>query len=255
METCSFCNKESPLLTIVQFEQLIFICQQCIGDLRQRQSDIERYMSPEYRISKSNDVCKKCFLSEPTHIKVTLKKFTKVCSACIPLIKKQRCSCNNPLSCKEHFKAGKSAVFIKIKWKNYLKSRDDLRDYNNLKNNMKKIKEIFEKKNNEIHKMIENIDNIKSGLKDKVRNSILEKKSQINKYKDDVKILFSGISKQIKEHELIGKYSKYYRLLESDIRQDFFSQNIMETQKVSNLKSELEERFCLKLTSPATIFS
>lgn len=256
METCSFCNKESRLLTVVQIEQLLFVCQDCIHDLKQCQNDAELFSSPEYRRSKSNDVCKKCFLSEPTFFKVTNKKLTKICSQCIPLVKKPRCDCLNPLFCRDHFKAGKSVVFIKIKWKNYLKSMNDLRDYNNLKDNMKAIKKIFSNKIKEIERIKKDMNNIKNDLKNKVRDSILEKGSVINNYKDNVKKLFSGISKQIKEHELIGKYSKYYRLLESDsIRNEFFSQEIMETQKVENLKNELEERLCIKLTSPANIFT
>ena len=84
----------------------------------------------------------------------------------------------------------------------------------------------------------------------------MAKKSQINNYKDQVRTLFFGIPKQIKEHELIDKPSKYYRLLEStDVRDRFFTQKVMETQVVNNLKNELEERFCVKLASPGSIFN
>jgi len=137
-----------------------------------------------------------------------------------------------------------------------LKSRHDLAGYNHVTAEMRKLKQIFKNKNEDAEKLVRRIEDIRNGLKKNVRNSVLEKKSQIESYKEQVKTLFFGISKQIKEHELIGEYSKYYRLLEStDIREKFFSQNLMETQKVTCLKSELEERFCIKLPSLSSIFN
>lgn len=262
METCTFCGTEYSSLVVLQIEKLVLICRECVQTIEKRNKDIDKYTWSLPQINKNNDVCKKCFLSEPSFFKVTFKKLinvtklTKVCNECKSLVKKKECSCAIPLFCHQHFKAGTSVVFIKIKWRKYLKSRNDLKGYNHVTAETRKLKQVFKNKNEDVEKLVKKIEDIRNGLKKNVRNSILEKKSQIENYKDQVKTLFFGISKQIKEHELIGEYSKYYRLLEStDIRENFFSQKLMETQKVNYLKNELEERFCIKLPSLSSIFN
>jgi seryl-tRNA synthetase len=143
---------------------------------------------------------------------------------------------------------GKSVVFIKIKWQNYLKSRESLRDYNQVKYELSKLKKKFKKKDQEIENEIRKMTEFQNLIKMGISECITEKERKISVYKEELNGIMSSIPKQIKDHELAGKYSKYNALLEStDIRESFFQQEVFWQDRLDDITKLIDLKFQLEL--------
>lgn len=243
MEKCAFCDSETSEVCVMQVFNLLYICRDCISLFLSSNSNSADTLPS----SQDNQVCEKCFQKPPSHFQVTCRYMKKVCQSCKLLTKKKPCDCPMQLFCQNHFSKNQSVVFIKIKWQSYLRSRANLKEYCQVRFELSKLKKKFERKNEEIESEIKKMKDFEGLIKKGITECIADKETKISKYQNELNILFDNIPKQIKDHELTEKYSKYHSLLESpEKRELFFKQELFSEFRMQDITKYLDSKFTLE---------